>query len=161
MWRGITCPTDISILSPQSFTPSEFKRMFDEQMKEMETELEVYMNYKMYTAPTKKETLEQYAALFFYKGKAYIKNALLTDSQRYANKVNTFIDAPVTHDKPNIPELDEYLTEDIVEEKKKFEDINFVFNKTKHNPLVIGISTQSIRNITGYSYTPVPEWSTT
>jgi hypothetical protein len=70
--------------------------------------------------------------------------------------VNTFIEAPITNEEP---ELDDYLTEDIVEEKKKFDEIDFVFNRSHKQPLVIGISTQSIRNITGYTYTPVPEWS--
>mgnify|MGYP006052881847 FL=1 len=155
VWKGITCPTDVNQLSPRSFTPSEFKKMFDQQTKEMQTELEIYANYKIYNTPTKNETIEQYANLFFYQNKVYLKNALLTDSTRYAERTNTFIEQPITHEP-----LDDYLTEDIIEEKKRFDDINFVFNKSKHNPFVVGISTQSIRDITGYSYTPVPEWST-
>lgn len=121
--------------------------MFDQQVKEMETELEIYSTYKVYTAPTKNETLEQYANLFFYNNKVYLKNALLTDSTRYATKADTFIEQPVTHE-PQESHVDDYLTEDIVEEKKRFEEINFVFNKSKHNPFVVGISTQSIRDIT-------------
>lgn len=124
----------------------------------METELDIYSSYKMYTAPTKNETIEQYKALFFYNQKVYLKHSLLTDATRHATKSNAFVEAPITH---TIEPEDDYLIEDPVEEKAKFEDINFVFNKAKNNPLVIGISTQSIRNITGYSYTPVPGWSQT
>lgn len=158
IWKGITCPTDVNQLSPRSYTPSEFKKMFDAQYKEMETELDIYSSYKMYTAPTKNETIEQYKSLFFYNQKVYLKHALLTDATRHATKSNAFVEAPITH---NIDPEDDYLIEDPIEEKAKFEDINFVFNKAKNNPLVIGISTQSIRNITGYSYTPVPGWSQT
>jgi len=157
MYKGVRCDTDLEQLSASSFAPHEFKELFDEQFKEMEREMEVYSNYKMYNAPVKKETMDQYTNLFFYGGKVYNKKALLTDSSRYSSKINTFIEKPIQETNDT---LDEYLKEDVTEEKKRFDDINFVFNKHKHNPLVVGISTQSIRNITGYSYTPIPEWST-
>ena len=55
-----------------------------------------------------------------------------------------------------------YITDKEKEkDTKAFDDINFIFNPNPNNPLLVGISTQSIRNITGYSYNPIPEWSLT
>lgn len=116
--------------------------LFKEQLDAATTEANLLLKHSYLTQWTFQKTLEQYQTFFFYNDHAYNKaelNNYITKDQAYDQ---TYISKP----KPPNPEP---LTE---------EEFTNLQNKLRQNNQR-WVSRQAIRNITGYSFTPIPQWS--
>ena len=149
-YKGLTCYFDPDILSSQSHTPQELDTLFNQQLKDLEKEIQIHQKFKLNTAASIKQIRQQYNDLFFYNNYTYQKSALLDGAKEHHRKTNTHVFEPSLVEPPSTP-----ITEDV-------DTIpDFIFKKHSSLPDTIGISTQSIRNLTGYSYTVQMPWHTT
>ena len=156
-WKGIKYFFDPTTLSSSTHTPTELKTLFNAQLALLSQELKTFHQYKLLTKAATTLIEQQYQYFFFYEWYAYPKHQLLDSTQQLHKATTTYINPP-----PEPPSsIDVPLTESI----PNTEDVlaSFVFNPPPHSsPLKqIGISTQSIRNLTWYSYTTIPQWSPT
>lgn len=102
-------------------------------------ELSIQKQYNLVTKQSERDTINQYKLYFFYEGFAYERKALIEGSIKRFNLSTT------TNE------------ESILEAQPPF--ITPIY-KTQYDKTV-GISVQSIRNITGFTYYPIPPWSPT
>jgi len=153
--KGLKYFFDPDILSPASHTPEALKTLFKEQLTQLDQELKTFEQYKLLTKTALTLIKEQYQDLFFYEQYTYNKHTLLEESTRLHKATTTYIN-PAPQEPSTIANQDQ-STEDIL--------ASFIFNPPNPNTpsklKQIGISTQSIRNLTGYSYTTTPPWSPT
>ena len=153
-YKGLTCYFDPDILSSQSHTPQELDQLFTTQLQDLEKEIKIHEKFKLNTAAALKQIRQQYNDLFFYEQYTYQKSSLLDGAKEHHRKTNTHI-------------FDPSLVEPTSTDGKSSEEDNtdtipdFIFKKHTSLNNTIGISTQSIRNLTGYSYTVQMPWHTT
>lgn len=122
-----------------SKTPQELNALFDEQEKQMLKELSIQKQYNLVTKQSERDTINQYKLYFFYEGFAYERKALIEGSIKRFNLSTTTNEESILEDQPP------FVTP---------------IYKTQYDKTV-GISVQSIRNITGFTYYPIPPWSPT
>lgn len=122
-----------------SYTPNELIRMFNAQLKKMEEELSIHKSYNMITKIAEADTRKQYDKFFFYEWYAYVKQALLKESGERNLRESATIHEPT-------------LSE---------EQVNLTPIYKKQDEKVVGISVNSIRAITNFTYYPIPAWSET
>lgn len=166
----MTCYFDHDILSPQSHTPQEFQTLFTTQHQLLNTEIDVHTKFKLNTAASIKHIRQQYDDLYFYQGYTYQKSSLLDAAKDHHRKANTHIfepsivepttppSTPIHH---NVPIQKTQQSTSSVDSDATDTIPDFIFKKHSSLPNTIGISTQSIRNLTGYSYTVQMPWHTT
>lgn len=135
VWKGVKCYIDTNILSASTHTPTELKTMFKDQLALLSQELKTFHQYKLLTQKATKSIEEQYEHLFFYQGYTYQKAQLLQETQKLYQSTTTYIN-------PTEPTPINLSTEDVLS--------SFIFNASPLNSTIkqIGISTQSIRNLT-------------
>lgn len=144
-YKGLACFFDPDVLSPSTHSPSELHTLFQEQKALSQKELDIYKTYQLVNKATITQIEEQYEHLFFYEGYTYDKKSLLTNSYQHKATTETYIEqSPLNTDTP--PEEDPIL--------------NFIFQQNEKQAY-IGISTQSIRNLTNYSYSVQLPWHKT
>ena len=142
-YKGLNCFFDPDILSPRTQSPSELQELFKSQEATLKKELNIYKSYKLLTAATIHQIEDQYTHLFFYEWYTYDKKSLLQESSLYQKTSQTYIEeSPL--DTEQTPEQEDEL-------------LNFIFQQNSKQAY-IGISTQSIRNLTNYSYTVQLPW---
>ena len=134
-------------------TPQEITILFQEQLTLVKKELDLHKKFNFITRQEYERTLKQYNAYYVYDGYVYNKSDLLSRSIKESNLSRTFIEPPPPFLTPSSTTTtdDETPTESTLEQ--------FVFNPESKS--IVGISVQSIRNITGYSYYTTPPWSST
>lgn len=164
-YKGMTCYFDPDILSPQSHTPQEFQTLFAAQHTALNTEIDVHTKFKLNTAASIKQIRQQYDDLYFYQGYTYQKSSLLDAAKDHHRKANTHIFEPSIVEPPAPTSTSTPHNVPIPNVDTSTEDVggipDFIFKKHSSLPNTIGISTQSIRNLTGYSYTVQMPWHTT
>lgn len=156
---------DTNILSANSNTPTELKTLFNNQEKQLEEELKVLTNYKLLTKTAVNTIRQQYKDLYFYQWYTYLKSSLLEETTQLHRSTTTYIEPSPLETTQTTQQSDTTPPNNTTPQTtNSTEDIlsSFIFNPNK-NPLIkeVGISTQSIRNLTGYSYTTIPAWSPT
>lgn len=162
-YKGMTCYFDDDILSHISHTPQELNTLFEEQEKKLNQEMKVHQQYKMNPQRTLDQIVNQYRDLFFYEGYTYKKSSLILSAQEHHRKTNTHIFEPALTPTPLQAPASNHTSSSSSSDNKNVDiDIpDFIFKKHTSIPNTIGISTQSIRNLTGYSYTIQQPWHDT
>ncbi len=163
-YKGLTCYFDPDLLSHQSHSPKELQDLFSTQLSQLDKEIKIHEKFKLNTAVTIKQIRQQYQDLFFYNNYTYQKSALLDGAKEHHRTTNTHIFEPSVTNHPQHEE--ESTTETPISTQHVEGGIEdsipeFIFKKHSSIPNTIGISTQSIRNLTGYSYTVQMPWHTT
>lgn len=154
-YKGLTCYFDPDLLSSQSHTPQELDQLFNKQLIDLEKEIKIHQQFKLNTQAALKQIRQQYNDLFFYEQYTYQKSALLDGAKEHHRKTNTHVFEPslIEPSTPNTNNTNQTQEDDTIPD--------FIFKKHSSLPNTIGISTQSIRNLTGYSYTVQMPWHTT
>lgn len=144
-YRGLSLPTgDPTVFS--HYSPGDLRNLFDTQVQDMEKELQVLQRYWLISKQEAVRTQVQYKELYFHDWYAYKKESLLkqaTQEQKWTTVIENM------GKKFHLPS-DEEIDDDI--------EIDDEVYRPTANPLVIGISTQAIRNITKYSYSIQQSW---
>lgn len=144
-YRGLSLPTG----DPTSFShysPWDLRNLFDTQVQEMEKELQVLQRYWLISKQEAVRTQVQYKELYFHDWYAYKKESLLKQATQEQKWTTVIENMGKRFQLPSDEEIDDDIEID-----------DEVYRPTA-NPLVIGISTQAIRNITKYSYTIQQSW---
>lgn len=144
-YRGLSLPTG----DPTSFShysPWDLRNLFDTQVQEMEKELQVLQRYWLISKQEAVRTQVQYKELYFHDWYAYKKESLLKQATQEQKWTTVIENMGKRFQLPSDEEVDDDIEID-----------DEVYRPTA-NPLVIGISTQAIRNITKYSYTIQQSW---
>jgi hypothetical protein len=135
-------------------TPEEIHELFNIQLTLVKKELDLHKKFSFITRQEYERTLKQYNLYYVHNGYVYKKADLISRSTKTSNLAHTFIEPPPPFLSPtqqSSEDDDNTPTESTLEQ--------FVFNPQAHS--IVGISVQSIRNITGYSYHTIPPWSVT
>jgi hypothetical protein len=137
----------------QSKTTTELRDLFDEQLDQMETELEILVKYNLISKENAQLTREQYDTFYIQDRLAYKKETLLLQSQpkpSHTEDIYVVQDQklPRNYKQFHIPSDSEEEDDEIDDEPRS--------KKPAQN--IIGISKAKIREITGYSYTVQMPW---
>lgn len=152
-YRTLLLPTQ----SPDNFahfTPWELRNLFEKQLAEMEAELTILLRYWLISEWEAKRTRSQYNDLYFQDWFASLKDSLLKQSTQ-DQRANTVIEKPQPNTKS--PKRFSLPYEDDIDDDLPWQDEVY---RPEPNSNIIWISTQAIRNITGYSYTVQKPWHT-
>ena len=118
-------------------------KLFDEQQKIAQQELELFEKYNYITTWAKNKTIEQYEHFFFYNNHAYIKSELKAYLTQDQLNQETYLQKPAKIQPQLTINQKLLLKETLLKENKRW------------------VSRQAIRNITWYTYNPIPQWSIT
>jgi hypothetical protein len=118
----------------ENLPPTTVSKMLDEQFNAAKEEAHLLRKHSMLTESSEKKTLQQYERYFFHKGHAYLKDEIrtLVATQESPQATQAYLESP---DLPND-------------------------NPQDRRPTVY-VSKEAIRSITGFTTTPIPEWSIT
>lgn len=140
-YKNISYPTT-SLDTFDNIPQQTLQQLFKEQLTTATEEANLLLRHSYLTQWTYEKTLEQYQTFFFYNNHAYNKaevNNYISKEQAYEQ---TYISKP-------IPQQTKPLTE---------EETHELQNSLRQNNQR-WVSRQAIRNITGYTYTPILKWS--
>ena len=118
-------------------------QLFDEQKQAATQEAQLHLKYSYLTQWTYDKTIQQYNQFFFYENHAYNKEEIkqyIAKDQAYDT---TFISKPLPAKKEITEEQFNTLQEQLQKNNQRW------------------VSRQAIRNITWYTYTPIPSHSET
>ena len=156
VYKSLTCYSDPDILSPKTHSPEELQTLFQAQLKQLNQEIPLHEKFNLTTKASLKQTELQYQELYFHEGYTYRKDSLLQASSKHKKQTQTFLHDDIYTNTPiqstTIPQQSVEGGTDTIPD--------FIFKKHSSLPNTIGISTQSIRNLTGYSYTVEQPWHT-
>jgi len=156
-YRTLSLPTQ----DPANFahhSPGELRNLFDKQTSQMESELQILLRYGLISQWEAKRTRAQYEDLYFQDWFANIKSSLLKQSQE-DKQSNTVIEKSIPSNSQQPKSLKKFSLPDEDDVDYDPLDADEVYRPTA-NSNIIGISTQAIRNITGYSYSVQKPWHT-
>lgn len=150
-----------------SITPEEIETLFDEQFLQATKEIEILTRYWSLTKESWSDTMDQYRQFYFYEHHAFEKNLIrdyiikdfLLENQQ-VNKMPTS-----TQDYPTTQPINNDTNNDFVPILNlKWQEPKPLPPQPQNTPnpswlKTYNISRQAIRNITWYTYSPIPEWS--
>ena len=122
----------------ENLDPLTLNNLIWEQQKAVKEEAKIFLKYNFLTQTTYEKTLEQYKNFFFYEDYAYPIQLLKDFTVKDHNRDQTFLEHPELNEPPQ-PKWNPHL----IEPQKQ----------------ILKISRQAIRNITGYTPSPIPLWS--
>lgn len=154
-YNSLICYTDPDVLNPSTLSPAELHTLFQEQLNQLNKEISLHEKFNLTTNVSLKQTRKQYEDLYFYNGYTYKKSSLLEASTTHKRQTQTFLT-----DSPLDPSTDTQSSNTKNVEVVDDTIPDFIFKQHASLPNTIGISTQSIRNLTGYSYTVQMPWHT-
>lgn len=123
--------------------PEDIQTLFQEQLKSATEEADLHLKYSFLNQWTYNKTIEQYQTFFFYNNHAYIKAEINNYIAKDLAYDSTYISKPAPP-KPIPPT------------KIQLEQLQEELQKNNQR----WVSRQAIRNITWYTYTPIPRWDT-
>jgi hypothetical protein len=165
----------------ESITPKTLHELFEEQEKAAKQEADIFLKYSYLSQHAYEKTLDQYHHFYFLDWHAYLKTQLrefVIDSNKLSN---TYLQPP-TQPQPQPPPQPSLYTQSnsdspnscsITTQATNIADDNLKANSDDLNANSIQdtkqdtktyadntvfVSREAIRNITGYTSRPIPEW---